>query len=498
MLGKRMMSVVASSAIGLVWLAASATAQPTEYVYGPPNTQDQAFRRVTPVVNCPGGGYISVGTFDQAGVNPEVYVVRTNNAGAQLWEWVYDIQGNQSFDEGMALVELANGAGFVILGNTIAGGVWNISLTGLTCQGGVVWSTIYPDVNGLNLRGFDLIQTASGNPLLGTAPGDLAVAGYSFNGVNQTQDAYLMRTTMGGALIWNMAYDNSVLGGPLVFEEFRALTEAAPTAAQITGDLVAVGGYRSTQNNNRQGLVARVNGDNGGIAGAPQCMAHHGGGASDVYTSVVQLQTPPNAGQFAMVGITTNTANWQDDIWVVRGNPCGIFAQTRIGNGGAVTTEGALDVREVLGFAPNNVGIGDLALTGYHGNAMNGPFDAYLLFVRVGNLAPLFGNLFGDHLLRNEIGVSLAQTPANGPQAQGFVVAGLSETDWDGFGDPRDLYLVITDNNGNTNCDVGWNPAFVVVNWPVVQLMPNRRSPARNLQVGTPQWPLFTPLQVCF
>lgn len=498
MLGKKMMSVFASTAIGLVWLAASATAQPTEYVYGPANTQDQAFRRVTPVVNCPGGGYISVGTLDQAGANPDVYVVRTNNAGAQLWEKAYDIQANQSFDEGAALAEMANGTGFVLLGNTVdAQGVWNISLIKVDCQGLVIWSQLYNDPNNLNLRGHDLIETVTGNAAAGTAAGDLAVAGYSF-GPTGTNDAFLMRTNNFGALIWNMAYDNLVIGGAPTHEIFRALTEARPVAPQITGDLVAVGRYVSNANNNVQGLVARVSGDTGAIGAAPQCMAHHGGGSADVYNSVTQLQTPPFAGQFAIVGTTTNLPNWLDDIWVVRGNPCGIVAQTRIGNIGPITAEAALDVREVRGFAPANVGIGDLALTGYHGPGINGPFDAYLLFVRVVNLAPIFGNLFGDHLQANEIGFSLAQTPANGPQVQGFVVAGLSETDWDGLGDPRDLYQVITNAVGGTNCDQLWNPAANQINWQAVQLQPVLRSPALVNAQQTPFWPLFTPFQVCF
>lgn len=498
MLGKKKMSVVASSAIGLVWLAAGAAAQPTEYVYGPGNTQDQAFRRVTPVVNCLGGGYIAVGTHDQTGTNPELYVVRTNNAGAQLWELVYDIQGNQSIDEGAALAEMANGSGFVLLGNTLdAQGVWNISLTKINCQGLVLWSQLYQDPNNLNLRGYDLIETTTGNPLAGTAAGDLAVAGYSF-GASGTNDAYLMRTNNVGGLIWNIAYDNLVAGVPSN-EIFRALTEARPVAPQPTGDLVAVGRFVNLANTNVQGLVARVNGDTGAVGAAPQCMAHHGGGSADMYHSVVQLLAGPMAGQFALVGVTTNPLTWLDDIWVVRGNPCGIMAQTRIGNAAPATIEAALDVREVRGFVPaTNVAIGDLALTGYHGTGLNGPFDAYLLFVRAGNLAPIFGNLFGDHLQANEVGVSLAQTRANGPQPQGFVVAGLSQTDWDGFGDPQDLYLVITNAAGGTNCDVPWNPTSTVLNWLSVQLQPAMRSPALNNALQTPHWPLFSPLQVCF
>ncbi len=473
--------------------ATSVLAQPTEWAYGPVNTSDQAFRRVTPVVNCPGGGYISIGTQGQGTANPEVYLVRTNNAGAPGWERTYDIQGFGQIDEGMALAELASGAGFTLLSNTFTN-VWNPALTQVDCNGNVLWSRFYPDTNGLNLRAFDLIETATGDPNMGTAPGDLVMAGYSFNGA--ANDGYLMRTTAGGVPIWDLAYDNST-AAVVVSESFSALTEATPVGAQIAGDVVAVGRYLSLANNNSQGFVARVDGNTGFVGAAPQCMAHHGGAAAENYFSVTELQTAPNTGQFAMVGLTNTTATL-DDIWVVKGNTCGIVAQSRIGNAGAVTAEAALDVRELRGWAPAIAAIGDLVLTGYQGLAANGPWDAHLLFVRTANLTAIRGFLFGDHANRNEIGVSLAQTPAFGPQPAGFVVAGLTETNWEGFGDPRDLYLVITNAGGRTNCALPWNPPTVQIQTPWVNLVPLLRQLTLVKMPFTPSVQLATSFQVCF
>ncbi len=101
-----------------MFLLAAGNAFAWEWAYGPPNSFEQAFRRVAPVLNCPsqGLGYIAVGTFDQFGANPEVYVVYTNLAGAPIWEMTYDVQASTYEDEGMAIVEVPGG--FVILSNT--------------------------------------------------------------------------------------------------------------------------------------------------------------------------------------------------------------------------------------------------------------------------------------------------------------------------------------------------------------------------------------------
>lgn len=497
MRGKAKASILVSAAFATLVAAAGLEAQPFEYAYGPGNTLDQAFRRVTPVAFCGGGvGYIAVGTSGIGTANSDVYVVRTNNAGVPIWEFTYDVQGVGAVDDGVALAEMRNGNGWVILANTQAG-VWSPALIQIDCNGAVIWSRIYPDAAGLNLRGHDLIETVTGDPNFFTAAGDLAVAGLSFGGV--ANDAFLMRTNAAGFLIWNLAYDNTPVGGAPADEVFNALTEAAPLAGQLAGDLVAVGRYVSLANNNVQGLVARVNGNNGAVGGAPHCMAHHGGGAADTYQSVTQLQTAPFGGQFAMVGMTSNPP-WLDDIWAVRGTPCLINSQSRIGDaGGVVTSEGALDVREVLVplAVGVNVAVGDLAITGNQGPAVNGPWDAYLLFIRPGNLLPNFANLFGDHALRNEIGVSLSQIPAGGLQPPGFIIAGLTETDWDGLADPRDMYLVNTDNFSHTPCDALWQPVGFKPNWPSVNLAPNLRAPAQNFVLAPPAVQLQSPLPIC-
>ncbi len=136
---------------------------------------------------------------------------------------------------------------------------------------------------------------------------------------------------------------------------------------------------------------------------------------------MVQLATPPFAGELAMVG-TTIDADWLEDVWLVRGDPCGILVQSRIGDSNGVAYEAGFDLREVFVPIPPMVATGDLALVGYTGVDPS-IVDATLLFANVGSLLPIFGNRFGGSA--DEIFYSLAENPAGSPQ-QGFILAGLT------------------------------------------------------------------------
>lgn len=155
-------------------LLPAAPARAWEYAYGPPSTLDQAFRRVAPA-NCPpyGPGYVAIGTVDQGGLAPDVYVVYTNLAGARIWEIAYDVQGLGLADEGIAIAQLPDAGGFVFLSNSLDG-VWSPALTQIRCDGRLTLSRLYPDINGHDLRGRDLIRTVNS---------DFAVAGVGAMGL---------------------------------------------------------------------------------------------------------------------------------------------------------------------------------------------------------------------------------------------------------------------------------------------------------------------------
>ncbi len=220
--------------------AAPAAAQPWEEVLGPPNTREQGEKRVAPVKFCSTDGYVSVGTHN-VGLATRAYVVRTKANANNIFEIAYDIGGDNQRDEGNAIVELADGTGFVVLGSTLqvlttGTTVWNIFLMKIDCNGMPVWTTRYapPVTVAWNLFGRDLVQAASGNAVAGTAPGDFLVAGF-VDLSTSSSDAFLMRTKVNGAPIWNRRYHAGA-----AIERFFGLTEASPGGAP-TGDVVGVG-----------------------------------------------------------------------------------------------------------------------------------------------------------------------------------------------------------------------------------------------------------------
>ncbi len=477
-------------ATGLVLLAFPALAW--EWHYGPPLSLDDGFRRVHPVPSCgasfPNPGYIAIGTQDIGGPNPDVYVVYTdiNGNSAAGWESTYDVEGLGLQDDGMAIVSVPN-KGYVFLSNSL-NGVWRPALTFIDCKGTVVWSYIYPDPFGFDLWGNDLIRTQSGDPAFGTAAGDYAVAGWSQNGANQ--DAFLMRTDANGILgLLNIAYNNQNLN-----EVFNALTEAAPAAPGLAGDLVAVGRLITTANDS-QALIARVNGNNGAIGAFPQCIQHHGAaGSNEVYNSVTPLQAV-FAGQFAMVGNTRGAA-WQDDIWVTRGNTCPLTAQARFGDPfGQVTNEHGNDIIEVL-VPKAGAGAGSLAIAGDHQQQPGAPVKAALMLLNpVLNPIPVQSWLFGAFNPDQETFYSLEEDPAGWPIPLGYIFSGQVRSPM--TGDPLDLYLVHDDPGFVNSCEQSWTPTRVATSWPQVNLQPTRRQPARYIRVPTPQWYQITGIQTC-
>ena len=472
--------------IVLLAFLAAVPAGAWEYAFGPTTTADQGLRRVLPYRGCIGGwppGYVAIGTKDQWGADPDVYVVYTDLNGWPVWEMSYDVLIGNFADEGVAILELPN-KGFVFLSNVLKAGVqWMPALTYIRCDGSFVRTVLYPDAASGNLWGRDLIRTRTGDPSQGTAPGDLAIAGNWQNGADE--DAFLMRTDAGGGLLWNVAYDI------FTSEAFNALTEATPLPGQTTGDLVAVGRYLKDFTN-LQGLVARVSGDDGSTLGAQHCLVYHGDFAQEEYRSVIELQSADYFGEFAMAG-KTSQAGWSDDIWVTRGTPCVQNRQSRIGDAGGIRDEEAFDLREVQVDA-SGAPAGSLAIAGAEG-PLGGPSDGALLFVDTATLMPMGGgNVFGGALA--EAFFSLAENPAGGAHPAGFVMAGKTETDWDGNGDPRDLYLVY-EHPDLASCRIPWTPSGVGLTWPEEPLPYTKSVPAYEADEKAKETGWFTPVPIC-
>ena len=518
-------------------LSSSLLAQPWEKAYGPRDSKDEGHRRVAQVTQCPGGGYIAIGSRDVGAVS-RVYLVRTNTAGARIWEHDYDLGFDGQPDEGLALAELRDGSGFVTTGTSQRGLGWHAHVLRVSCDGGIVFSKFYyPQFTTISPRvvGNDIREATVGNGV-DTFPGDLLVAGHlaSPNGIG---DAMLLRLDAAGNLVWHRRYDTGAT------ERFFGLTEARANASG-GGDIIAVGDW--TDGGRSQALVLRASGNDGSLAGGDHCMAIYGDAGAENFQSVVELRLAPNTGALVMAGMSSSPGQ-AEDVYLVetKPNPCSMIAQNTIGNEfGFTYREWATDLVEVLQPVDASLGVplGALALTGYAengdsvgagGNDPNGTSvgnppgaapgdgdggdpdgtsvgnppgaapasggDAFLLFAKEGSLFPITARTYGDHRGAVDFGSSLSQLrnvlgPINQPR--GFIIAGTTLTDW-GDGDPADLYLVQPNAKASTGCEQEWFPYGAEWRWEPRRLDPHIDKVVTEEAVHTDGHRDDTVLRIC-
>ena len=476
-------------AVFFVGAASLAFAQPFENIYGPPDASDRGARRVSSVNVCPGGGFVAVGTTrPPVGIgSSDIYLVRTAPDGSPLWELSYDL-GPGGNDRGQALAESGDGSGFVLGGTTNLGPASDdLVLLKVSCDGIPQWSFRYASSRPETLA--DLVEARTGDPALGTGPGDILVAGMAANPAGN-RDALLLRVRRDGLLLWNQRYD---VGSAT--EVFRGLTEASPSGGTTAGDVVGAG--LSSFGGSMQGYALRVNGNNGLLTAANHVGAVYGGPDPEGFESVIELRLGAAAGSLVFVGNTYSTPT-ASDLYLVRTlpNPALWVAQRRIGAAAtaALGEEAALDGKEMrftLDFAP----AGALALTGRVGRPGTTAADAFLLAANASSLVPLAGSgrLFGDHGLGREWGVSLSD------HSSGLVVAGLSESNLENAlpPDPSDLYLVGTNAAGRTGCAEPWNPPNITAYIPVQRVWPAAVPILTRVEVAVEAQKLDTLVEHC-
>lgn len=197
----------------------------------------------------------------------DIYLVRTGECEVPLWEYAYDIGGN---DYGNRIRRTPDG-GFIIVGTTE--NLYNcrcdirndIFLLKLDANGAVQWSHIYGGENREEGRDVRVLND-----------------GYIISGITESygaggRDGYLIRTDINGVPIWANSY-----GG--VYEDFFTSCNIA-----TNGDILAAGMTFSFSSSPTEGdiYLVRVN----PTTGAPVFTYHYGGTQNDIAWSVVDLGT---------------------------------------------------------------------------------------------------------------------------------------------------------------------------------------------------------------
>ena len=463
----------------LLWimLGLTASAQQFQYLYGGLNCVEAGYGGVQSVST---GGYIAAGTtYTPSGCNSsDIYVVRTNNAGAVVWTRNFNIKLN---DSALDVMECANGD-FIVCGITSSciSPCMNtkIFLIRLTPAGGIIWARTYGPASNNMVYGWDVIEAknAPGAPGSGTAVGDFIVAGWAVKGSDgpggtYTREAYLMRANgVTGQLVWGRTY--SKLQASVIHDDyFYSLTEASGS----TGDVIAVGGSRSwNATGNLDAYAVRVNGGNGATLNS----AVYTGNKDEELRSVQQLTN----GNVVMAGWTTSTSQ-SSEIYVMElqgSDVCNspYFGRTYGDNG--LRADLGLYIRQIL----TGTNAGNLIVTGgvTRGTSSGNQTNAFLLELQSPTLlvAPLPSvgfRWYGGN--RFDLGWSVSEvTGAIAGQTPGFIVAGLTQSpSLLTPGDPQQMYLIKTNTLGVSGCNEGDYPYVTAsVNFPRTCVLPSVAS----------------------
>ncbi len=314
------------------------------------------------------GGYISVGPYTPptggfcgtSGV--DVYVVRLRANGSLAWSRTYNIGYN---DETQDVKECANGD-FIIVGSTDATtgciGGRNIFALRIDSTGNVLWTRLYGTSDG-DEDAFEVVETTRRPGR--TSIGDFVIAGSQRNASDNTGDAYIIKITSSGTLLWGTSYNISTNDHLYAVDESRVGTSA--------GDIIAAGvttvpGPLPGQQTEK-GILMRVSGADGSIGAAPQGVATYGGNVATTtrFLSVEELTMGTEAGRIVAAGHSTVVGVGADHYIVkTAANPCGTLADVRFGKDSA-SAEEAWCVREIRSSVGGGLNNGNLIVSGHGG-----------------------------------------------------------------------------------------------------------------------------------
>ena len=146
------------------------------------------------VVQTSDGGFIIAGYTNSFGAgNEDVYLVKTDTSGNQIWQKTY---GGTNYDYGYAVVQTSDG-GFIIAGETSSFGAGgsDVYLVKTDASGNLVWQKTYGGTN------YD-----SGRSVVQTSDGGFVISGRTSSFGAGDNEVYLVRTDAGGNLVWQKTY----------------------------------------------------------------------------------------------------------------------------------------------------------------------------------------------------------------------------------------------------------------------------------------------------
>lgn len=408
------------------------------------------------------GGSLSVGTASPSGPNTNMLAERLNISAGLVFRFQYDSAGLP--EQAAQVVEFRDGTGFAMVGSidptSTTAPTSRFVITKIGCNGAPIWRFAYGDTTDYNTA-WDILQTVSGDSAFSTQPGDLVALGKYYKPPTPTAPVIyrtrIVRTRSTGTLIWARDYQASITGD----FELHAITELAPVAPSLTGDLVAVGRIGG------QTAVMQVNGNTGAVV----CTSRTNGLGVAQYHDVVAVRTTAGTPEFLAVGETGAASTAQQQVYLSRFVPnCLLRVHTHWGATGDREIGYGTDLTLATTYAGAPAGVMML------GGEVNGPYggvalsqDAFMHLAHPQTLMPyvlptglpVIGKRYGTQGALAEKAFTI--TAGN----NGAYFGGSTSTNWLANGDPLHALTVHPDVSAfKTLCTVDWAPP--ATNLPLV------------------------------
>jgi len=349
------------------------------------------------------GGYVIVGYTNSFGAGGyDVYLVKTDAYGNQLWQRTYGGTGN---DFGWSVQQTSDG-GYIIVGYTrpFITDDYDVYLVKTDASGNQLWQMTYGGTG--NDLGWSVKQTSDGGYIIAGSTGSFGAG---------SSDVYLVKTDSSGKLLWQKTY------GGVNSDGGYSVQQTSDGGYVIVGDTWSFGAGGDD--------VYLVKTD---ASGDQLWQMTYGGTGDDFGYSIQQTSD----GGYVIAGWTNLFGAGGYDVYLVKTDSSGklLWQRTYGGTGND------------YGRYVQQTSDGGYVIAGYTNSFGAGGDDVYLIKTDAsGN--QLWQMTYGGR--GDDFGYSVQQTSDGG-----YVIAGSTSSFGIGY---EDIYLIKTDVSGNTSVQVGSN-----------------------------------------
>ena len=337
------------------------------------------------------GGYIICGTTLSFSINRDIYLIKADVNGNEIWTKTLGDLGN---DYGYS-VQQTNDGGYIVCGTTEdLNGDKNVFLAKIDGNGNNLWS-----------KTFGGSEYDEGISVKQTTDGGYIIAGVTFSFGNGPSDVYIIKTDDDGNELWNKTF-----GGP-GYDYGYSVQQTSYGGYVISG---------GTDSENGGDIYLIKTDDNGDSLWTKTI-----GGNSEDYSFSVQQTTD---GGYIIAGSANSFGNGDSDVYLIKTDASGNELWNK--------TFGGSEYDE--GYSIQQTTDGGYIIAGITNSIGNGNSDVYLIKTD-GSGNELWNKTFGGS--EYDEGYSVQQTTDGG-----YIIAGSTNSIGNGN---SDVYLIKTDGNGN-------------------------------------------------